>query len=58
MYERWGWTINSVIQHQLAISKITSCEGSFYFPLPKELRNPMKELHNIQNDDINALDGA
>ena len=44
--ERWacegsGWIINSIIQHQLVISEIASCEGSSYFPLPKELRNPM-----------------
>ena len=26
------------------------CEGSSYFPLPKEIRNPMKRLINIQNE--------
>ena len=37
-----GWTINLIIKHQLVIPEITPCEGSSYFPLPKELRNPMK----------------
>ena len=54
--ERWAyegsvWAINSILQHQLAISKISPWEGRSYFPLPKELRNPMKELINIQNED-------
>ena len=58
--ERWkfegsGWTINSIIQCQLVISDIASCEGSFYFPLPKELRNPMKGLINIQNEDKESI---
>ena len=30
------------MQHQLVISEITPCEGSSYFPLPKELRDPIK----------------
>ena len=47
----WGssWTINSIIQHQLVISETALCEGRFQ--LPKELRNPMKGLINIQNED-------
>ena len=51
MYERSSWTINWLIQHQLVISEIAPCEGSFYFPMPNELRNPMKGLINIQNED-------
>ena len=50
-YEGSGWTINSIIQHQLIISEIASCEGSSYFPLPKEPRNSMKGLIKIQNED-------
>ena len=52
--ERWkqevsGQTINLTIQHQLIISEIARCEGSFHFPSPKE--NPIKGLINIQNKD-------
>ena len=55
-FERWtyegsGWKTNSVIQHQLVTSEIATCEGSSYLQLPKELRNPMKGLINIQNED-------
>ena len=50
-YEGSDWTINSIIQHELVISEIATCEGTFYFPLPKELKNPMKGLINIQNKD-------
>ena len=54
--ERWmcegpEWTIISIIQHQLIISEIAPYERSSYFPLPKELRNPMKGLVNVQNED-------
>ena len=42
--------INWILQHQIVISEITPSEGSSYFPLPKELRNPMKGLINIQNE--------
>ena len=51
MCEESGWNINSIIQHQLIISEIASCEGSSYFALPKELRNQMKGLINTQNKD-------
>ena len=50
-YEGSGWTINSILQHQLVVSKITRCEGSSYFPLNIQLRNPMKELVIIQYKD-------
>ena len=33
----------------LLSQEIAPFEGSSYFPLPKELRNPMKGLTNIQN---------
>ena len=42
---------NSINQHELIISEIAFSDGSFYFPLPKELRNPKKEQINIQNKD-------
>ena len=31
------------------LSEIASCKGSSYFPLPKELRNPVKGLIDIEN---------
>ena len=45
--EGLSWRINSIIQHQLVISKITPCEGSSYFPLPKELINSRKRVINV-----------
>ena len=45
-----------MIQHQLVISETASCEGSSYFPLPKERMNSMKGLINIQTKIISALD--
>ena len=50
MYEGSGWTINSIVERQLVISEINSCEGCSYFPLPKELRNPIKGLVNMKNE--------
>ena len=44
-----SWTINLIIQHQLVISEITPCEGSSYFPLPKERRNSRERVSNVQN---------
>ena len=48
-YEGSIWTINSILQHQLVISEIASCEGSSFIKLPKELRYPLKGLINLQN---------
>ena len=31
------------------VSEISPCEKSTYFPLPQELKNPMKGLISIQN---------
>ena len=50
-YEGSGWKINLLIQHQLVISEIAPCEGSSYFSLPNELRNPMRGVMNILNKD-------
>ena len=47
MYEQPGWTIHSILQHELVILEIASCQRSSYFALPIELRNPMKESTNI-----------
>lgn len=40
--------VEYLIQHQHVISETTPCEKSSYFPLPKELKNP---LINIQSND-------
>ena len=48
---RSGWTIYSMLQNEFVISEIAPCEGSSFFPLPKELKNPMKGLINIQCED-------
>ena len=50
-HEGSGWTFHSILQHQFVISEVTPIEESSYFLLPKELRNPLKELINIQNKD-------
>ena len=45
--------INSVIEHNISISKQDSSPGSSYIKLPKELDRPRKGLINIQNTDDN-----
>ena len=50
-YERSSWTINLIIQYHFIISENTPYEGSSYFPLPKELRNSVKGLVDIQIED-------
>ena len=54
-YERSGWTINWILQHQLTVPEITPCGESSHFQLAREPRNPMKGLINIQNDDTKCL---
>ena len=49
-YEESGCTIHSRLQHQLVTLEIVLCEENSYFPLPKELINPMKGSFNIQNE--------
>ena len=39
------------MQRQLVISEIAPCGWSSYFTLPKEKRNPVKRLSNIQHED-------
>ena len=43
------WIIDSVIDHNIIISKSTPLAGSSYIKLPKELYYPRKALINIQN---------
>ena len=44
-----GYIINSVIDHNVSISKYNPLYGSSYIQLPKELDHPRKGFINIQN---------
>ena len=44
-----GWIIDSVINHNISISKYRSLAGRSYIKLLKELHHPRKRLINIQN---------
>ena len=44
-----GWIIDSVIYHNITISKYNHLAKSSYIKLPKELDHPRKGLINIQN---------
>ena len=56
---RLGWIIDSVIEHNINISKYSPLSGSSYIKLPKELDHPSKGLINIQKiDEMNALNGV
>ena len=46
-----GWTIESVDDHYLNITKYQPLKGSSYIQLTKELRNSSRGLINIKNDD-------
>ena len=46
-----GWTIKEVSSHYLNIVKYLPLRGNSYIQLPKELRNSMKGLINLQNKD-------
>ena len=48
-----GWIIDSVIHHNISISKHNCLAGSSYIKLPKKLDNPRKRWINIQNTDHN-----
>ena len=50
-----GWITDSMIYHNINISKYNSLGGSSYIKLPKELDHPRKDLINIQNIDKNEL---
>ena len=56
---RLGWIIDSVIEHNINISKYSPLSGSSYIKLPKELDHRRKGLINIQKiDEMNALNGV
>ena len=46
---------DSVIDHNISISKYNTLVGSSYIKLPKELHHPRRGLINIQNIDGNKL---
>ena len=46
-----GSVIDSVIKHDINISKYNPLAGSSYLKLPKELDHPRKRLISIQNID-------
>ena len=51
MGKRSGWIIDSVIEHNINISKYNPLAGSSYIRLPKKLDHPRKGSINIQNND-------
>ena len=52
------WSIDSVVDHTINISKYNPLAGSSYIKLPKELNYPRKGLINVQNiDEMKALNG-
>ena len=46
-----GWTIQSVDNHYLNIVKYEPMKGNSYIKLPQELRNSVKGLINMKNED-------
>ena len=46
-----GWTVQSVDNHYLNITKYEPMKGSSYIQLPNELRNSKKGLINMKNED-------
>ena len=53
-FQRGSGCINdSVVDHNISISKYNSLAGSSYIKLPKELDHPRKGFINIQNIDNN-----
>ena len=51
-----GWIIDSVLSHNVNISKYNPLVGNSYIKLPKGLNYPRKSLINIQNFDVNLAD--
>ena len=47
------WIIDSIIDHNINISKYNALAGSTYIKLPNELDNSRKDLISIQNIDDN-----
>ena len=50
-----GWTIEEIRSHYVNIVKYLPLRGSSYIQLPKELRNSMCGLINLQNKDDKCL---
>ena len=50
-----GWIIDSVIDHNINISKYKPLAGRSYTKFPKQLDHPRKGLINIQNIDDNEF---
>ena len=48
-----GWITDSVIDHNISISKYNPLDGSSYIKLLEGLNHPRKALINIQNIDDN-----
>ena len=46
-----GWIVEEIVSQHLNINSYKPLSGSTYCKLPQELRNSMKGLINIQNDD-------
>ena len=46
-----GWIVDSIIDHNINISKYNPLAGSSYIKLPRELDHPRKGLISIQNID-------
>ena len=51
MYEGSNLTIHSILKYELSVLEIGPEERRSYFPLQKELINPLKEFINIRNED-------
>ena len=51
-----GWIIDSVLSHNVNISKYNPLVGNSYIKLPKGLNYPRKSLINIQNFDVNLAE--
>ena len=50
-----GWTIEEIQSHFVNIVKYLPLRGSSYVQLPKELRNSMMGLINLQNKDVKCF---
>ena len=56
--EESGWVIESMDGEYVNISIYSSLSGSSYIKLPVKLRNSMKGLINIKNDDNKCFFGV
>ena len=56
MIHKWvsegsGWVIDRIDSHYINVTTYQPLHGSSYIELPTNLRNPMKGLVNIKNQD-------